>query len=130
MSWMRTSTVLRALAGGLLLAGAAAAHATNYGFLSDTPVSYMRPGEFDALQKATLEALDTKKDGETATWSNKGMRNSVAVDATLTPVDTTQDGNRTCRRVTAVLNAKGQSMTLRPQYCKAGDGPWQFQKPK
>ena len=30
--------------------------------------------------------------------------------------------------VGVVLNAKGQSMNLRPQFCKQGSGNWQLQK--
>jgi hypothetical protein len=30
--------------------------------------------------------------------------------------------------VAVVLNAKGQSMTLRPQFCREGSGAWQLQK--
>lgn len=127
---MRTSSLLRAITGGLLLAGAVAAHASNFGFLSDTPMSYMHQRDIDSLLKAASTALDTKRDGETAAWTNEGTGNSVKLDATMTISQTTKDDNRTCRRMTATLNAKGQSMTLRPQYCKTGDGAWQFQKQK
>jgi surface antigen len=126
----RIPVLTRVLAGGLLFVGAAGAHAVNDGFLADTPISYMRQREIDSLLQAARNALDTKKDGETAIWNNAGMGNSVMVDATLTISQTTQDGDRTCRRMTAVINAKRQSMTLRPQYCKSGSGPWQFQKSK
>ncbi|HLX03651.1 MAG TPA: RT0821/Lpp0805 family surface protein [Trinickia sp.] len=127
---MRTSSLLHAITGGLLLAGAVAAHASNYGFLSDTPMSSMHRRDIDSLLKAANTALDTKRDGETAVWTNEGTGNSVKLDATMTISQTTKDGERTCRRMTATLNAKGQSMTLRPQYCKTGNGAWQFQKPK
>jgi surface antigen len=126
----RTPVLLRAITGGLLLAGAVAAHASNYGFLSDTPLSYMHQRDIDSLQKAANTALDTKRDGETAVWTNESTGSTVKVDATLTLSQTTKDGDRTCRRMTATLNAKGQSMTLRPQYCKTGDGAWQYQKQK
>src|SRR5579863_3767805 len=125
---MRTSSLLHPITGGLLLAGAVAAHASNYGFLSDTPMSSMHRRDIDSLLKAANTALDTKRDGETAVWTNEGTGNSVKLDATMTISQTTKDGERTCRRMTATLNAKGQSMTLRPQYCKTGNGAWQFQK--
>lgn len=127
---MRTSLVLRALVGSVFWAGAVGAHASNIGFLSDTPMSYMHSREIDSLLNAAMKALDTKKDGETAIWNNAGMHNSVVIDATFTLSQTTRDGDRTCRNMTATLNAKRQSMTLRPQYCRAGDGPWQLQKQK
>jgi surface antigen len=127
---MRTSALLRAITGGMLLAGAVAAHASNYGFLSDTPMSYMHQRDIDSLLKAANTALDTKRDGETAVWTNESTGSSVKVDATLMSSQTIKDGDRTCRRMTATLNAKRQSMTLRPEYCKTGDGAWQFQKQK
>ncbi|TKC80368.1 hypothetical protein FAZ69_29065 [Trinickia terrae] len=126
----RSSALLRTLACCLLLSGAAAAHASNYSFLNDTPMSYMHQRDIDSLLKAADHALDAKRDGETATWTNEGTGNSVKIDAMLTISQTTTDGGRTCRSMTAVLSAKRQSMTLRPQYCKTGNGQWQFQKQK
>jgi hypothetical protein len=51
----------------------------------------------------------------------------VKIDATIAVVDTTNDGGRTCRNLAVELNAKGQSMHLRPQFCKQG-AAWQLQK--
>jgi surface antigen len=124
----RTSALMHVLTGSVLLAGALSAHASNYGFLSDTPLSYMHQRDIDSLLHAANTALDAQRDGETAVWNNEGMGSSVKVDATLTLSQTTHDGDRTCRRITATLNAKGQSMTLRPRYCKSGGGAWQLQK--
>ncbi|WP_206999746.1 hypothetical protein [Trinickia mobilis] len=60
---MRPSALLRAFTGGLLLASAVAAHASNCGFLSDTPTSYLHQRDIDSLLKAANTALDTKRDG-------------------------------------------------------------------
>ncbi|MBW8838032.1 MAG: hypothetical protein JF605_24140, partial [Burkholderia sp.] len=72
--------------------------------------------------------LDQKQDGETTTWVNEGTRNSVKIDATIQVVKTSKEGARTCRDLGIVLNAKGQSMNLHPQFCKQGSGTWQLQK--
>jgi hypothetical protein len=52
----------------------------------------------------------------------------VKIDATITIASTSKEGERTCRDLGVVLNAKGQSMNLRPQFCKQGSGKWQLQK--
>ncbi|WP_429281924.1 RT0821/Lpp0805 family surface protein [Paraburkholderia sp. GAS41] len=124
----RTRVLFQVTLGGLLLAATVGAEAANLGFLSDTPIAYMKERDIASVKKAVFSALDSKQDGEAATWVNDGTGNSVHIDATITPLSTAKDGDRTCRDTTVVLNAKGQSMTLRPQFCRAGSGVWQLQK--
>ncbi|WP_144156710.1 RT0821/Lpp0805 family surface protein [Paraburkholderia sp. BCC1885] len=125
---MRTRALFHVTVGGLLLAASVGAYAANLGFLSDTPIAYMKQRDIDSVKKAVQDALDSKQDGEAATWVNEGTGNSVHIDATITPQGTAKEGERTCRDTTVVLNAKGQSMTLRPQFCREGSGAWQLQK--
>jgi surface antigen len=125
---MRNRALFQLTVGGLLLAASVGAYAGNLGFLSDTPVAYMKQRDIDSVKKAVMSALDTKQDGEAATWVNDGTGNSVHIDATITPQSTAKQAERTCRDTTVVLNAKGQSMTLRPQFCREGSGAWQLQK--
>ncbi|MFM0170620.1 RT0821/Lpp0805 family surface protein [Paraburkholderia sediminicola] len=125
---MRTRVLSQLTAGSLLLGGAIGAQAANLGFLNDTPISYMKQRDVDSVKKAVISALNDKQDGETANWVNEGTGNSVKIDAAITMASTAKDGDRTCRDVGVVLNAKGQSMTLRPQFCKQGSGTWQLQK--
>jgi hypothetical protein len=51
----------------------------------------------------------------------RGTGNSVKIDAAMTPESTNHEGEKTCRLVSVVLSAKGQSMNLRPRFC--GYGP-------
>ena len=125
---MRTRALFHATVGGLLLAATVGAYAANLGFLRDTPSAYLKPRDIDSVTKAVFSALDSKQDGEAAAWVNDGTGNSVHIDASITPQSTAKDGDRTCREVAVVLNAKGQSMTLRPQFCREGSGAWQLQK--
>jgi surface antigen len=125
---MSSRALLNLTIGGLLLAGAAGAQAANLGFLNDTPISWMKPRDVDSVKAAVLNALNTKQDGESADWVNEGTGNSVKIDAAITVASTAKDGERTCREVSVVLNAKGQSMTLHPQFCRQGSGAWQLQK--
>ncbi len=125
---MRTRALFHLSVGCLLLGGALSAQAANLGFLNDTPISYMKQRDVDSVKKAVMAALNDKQDGESANWVNEGTGNSVKIDATITVAGTAKDGERTCRDVGVVLNAKGQSMNLRPQFCKQGEGSWQLQK--
>ncbi|WP_144108656.1 RT0821/Lpp0805 family surface protein [Paraburkholderia sp. BCC1886] len=125
---MRTHVLCQLAAGSLLLGAALGAQAANLGFLNDTPISYLKQRDTDSIKKAVFGALDNKQDGESTSWDNTGTGNSVKIDATITVASTAKDGARTCRDVGVVLNAKGQSMNLRPQFCKQGSGSWQLQK--
>jgi surface antigen len=126
---MRIRTLFQVTVSGVLLAAAVSAYAANLSFLNDTPISYMKQRDIDSVKAAVEKALNQKQDGESAVWVNDGTGNSVHIDATITPQGTAKDGERTCRDTTVVLNAKGQSMTLKPQFCRQGaSGPWQLQK--
>jgi hypothetical protein len=125
---MRTRALFHLSVGSLLLGGAIAAQAANLGFLNDTPITYMKQRDVDSIKGAVFTALNDKQDGESASWVNEGTGNSVKIDATITVASTAKEGERTCRDVGVVLNAKGQSMSLRPQFCKEGSGNWQLQK--
>ncbi|MGF6674173.1 RT0821/Lpp0805 family surface protein [Paraburkholderia tuberum] len=111
-----------------LLAGPVLCHASNLNFLKDTPITYMRDADRKALNNAAQKALDTKKDGESLEWSNAGTGNPVSITGTVTPRDTTKDGDRTCRTATLVAVAKGQTQSWTPVACKTGNGPWKVLK--
>ncbi|SAK48920.1 hypothetical protein AWB76_01270 [Caballeronia temeraria] len=113
--------------GALALSGACV-HAANLNFLNDTPISYMKPPDRQALNRAAQNALDTKQDGESVRWSNEGTGNPVHIEGTVTPRDTEKSGSGTCRKVTLTAIAKGQTQTWTPTACKKGDGPWQIKK--
>ncbi|MBN3765524.1 hypothetical protein [Burkholderia sp. Ac-20365] len=125
---MNIRAVFQLSVGGLLLAGAMGAHAANLNFLNDTPIAYMKQADNDSLRQAAFETLNTKKDGESATWNNEGLRNSTRIEAQLTPDATSKSGDRTCRQMHVVLSAKGQAMNLNPQFCREGTGQWVMQK--
>ncbi|EGD05408.1 hypothetical protein NUV26_32575 [Burkholderia pseudomultivorans] len=120
------SLVSRVLAGAAFAAAMLPAHAqNNLNFLSDTPISYFSKADRASLSKAVAQVRDAGKDGETTTWQSSGR--GTQIDAKLTPTTTEKDG-KTCREVATEIAAKGQTMTLRPVYCKTAAGNWQFQK--
>ncbi|MBC8747788.1 MULTISPECIES: hypothetical protein [Paraburkholderia] len=123
----RTCVLFHLSTASLLLVAAIGAQGANLAFLNDTPITYMRQRDNDSLKHAVLSALNDRKDGESFTWVNDGTGNSVKIDATVTMDSTSTDGGRACRSLAVVLEAKGQSMNLRPNFCKEG-GAWQLQK--
>ncbi|TDG09681.1 hypothetical protein E1N52_07825 [Paraburkholderia guartelaensis] len=125
----RTLHTLSALGAALFVAvGMGSAHAANLGFLNNTPMSFMTQADYNSLQNAVRDAVEHKADGESASWSNEGSRNGTRITSTITPSNTQKEGDKTCRDTEVVINAKGQSMTLRPHFCRTGEGAWVFQK--
>jgi surface antigen len=96
--------------------------AANLGFLSNSPVAYMKQRDLKALNKAADNALDTRQDGEALDWSNEGAGNSVPIKGTITPLSTDKSGEQVCRQLTIVAVAKGQTQTWSPTACKDGAG--------
>jgi hypothetical protein len=112
----------------LLLTGIPVAEASNLNFLNDTPMSYIKKPDIDSIKSKLVEVLNQKKDGEATRWTNEGTGNSVKIDATMTPERTSHEGEKTCRRVSVILNAKGQSMALHPTFCGTSQTDWTLQK--
>lgn len=125
----RTLHTLSALGAALFVTvGMGSAHAANLGFLNNTPMSFMNQEDYNSLQNAVRDAVEHKADGESTTWSNEGSRNGTRINSTITPSNTQKEGDKTCRDTEVVITAKGQSMTLRPHFCRVGEGAWKFQK--
>jgi surface antigen len=101
-----------------------AAEAANLGFLNNTPITYMKQRDLQALNNAAHSAHDTKQDGESLDWNNEGAGNPVALKGTVTPSDTNKNGERTCRKLTMVAQAKGQTQTWAATVCKPDGGKW------
>jgi surface antigen len=121
----RVSVLL--VASCVVLAGGAA-QAANLGFLNNSPITYMKQPDLQALNKAAHTALDTKQDGESLDWSNEGAGNAVAINGTITPSDTDKKGDRTCRKLSIVAHAKGQAQTWAPTACNTDGGGWALLK--
>ncbi|RQS65248.1 hypothetical protein DID96_27165 [Burkholderia sp. Bp8963] len=120
------SVIARVLAGAACVAAMLPAQAqNNLNFLNDTPLSYFSKADLASLTKAVQKVRDEGKDGETETWQNSGGR--AQIDAKLTPATAEKDG-KTCREITTQIDAKGQTVTLKPVYCKTAAGKWQLQK--
>jgi hypothetical protein len=123
-------SIIRATLGTLLLAAAplAAWPATDPGFLHDTPLGHLDQQDIDALDSTIRVVLNTRNDGETSRWTNRGSGTPTEIDATLTPEGTTIKHRKTCRFVVVTVRAKGKSIRLRPRYCQTADASWALQK--
>jgi len=119
---------LRTIAAAALVAVSATASAANLGFLNNTPITYMKQRDLQALNKAAQIALNTKQDGESLDWNNEGTGNTVRINGTVTPQETFESGGLKCRKVTLVAHAKGQTQTWIPTACKQSDGTWKLKK--
>jgi surface antigen len=106
----------------------AGAFAANLGFLNNTPITYMKQRDLQALNKAAQTALETNKDGESLDWNNEGTGNTVAINGTVTPHETFESDGLKCRKITLVANAKGQTQTWAPTACRQADGKWKLKK--
>jgi surface antigen len=119
---------VQSIVAGVLLATVGVAGAVNLGFLNNSPISYMKQPDLQALNNAARTALNTKQDGESLDWNNEGAGNPVAIKGTVTPVSTEKSGDQTCRKITLVAVAKGQAQSWTPTVCKEGAGKWQLKK--
>jgi hypothetical protein len=128
LEFLLSTHCVRVMLPALLLAGMAAAEASNLDFLNDTPMSCIKKRDMDSIKSALVEVLNTKNDGETTRWINEGTGNSVKIDAAMTPESTSREGERTCRLVSVVLSAKGQSMNLHPRFCGTSRTDWTLQQ--
>ncbi|MDR5737934.1 MULTISPECIES: RT0821/Lpp0805 family surface protein [unclassified Caballeronia] len=119
---------IRTIAAAALAVSSAGAFAANLGFLNNTPITYMKQRDLQALNKAAQVALDTKKDGESLDWNNEGAGNPVPINGTVTPHETFEADGLQCRKITLVAHAKGQTQTWTPTTCKQADGKWKLKK--
>ncbi|SAL47735.1 hypothetical protein AWB74_02161 [Caballeronia arvi] len=117
-----------AIAAAALAAVSAQAGAANLGFLNNTPITYMKQRDMQALNDAAQVALNTKQDGESLDWNNKGAGNTVPINGTVTPQNTFEADGLKCRKITLVAEAKGQTQTWTPIACKQSDGKWKLKK--
>src|SRR6266581_1921138 len=102
---------LQLAACSVFLGYAAGSSAANLGFLMNTPISYMKERDLQQLNRAARTALDSKQDGGALDWNNDGTGNPVHVAGTITALNTRKDGERSCRTLAIVANAKGQTQT-------------------
>ncbi len=124
----QASGLIRVVAAGALVTASAGVFAANLGFLNNTPIT-LKQRDLQALNRAAQVALDTKQDGESMDWNNKGRRQlgtdrrhgDAARQFRSTRHEVPQDHARRAR-------AKGQMQTWSPSACKHSDGKWQLLK--
>lgn len=97
-----------------LLALATSAFAFNTSFLQDAPVRYFTDQDFKILTATAQHALDHSPNNTKVTWQNP----ATGAHGTLTPLNTTKENGRTCRRLKIFDSAKGRSGEATYKMCK------------
>ncbi len=77
----------------LLVAGTAVASAANLGFLNDTPISYMKQRDLQALNKRGERGARNQAGRRVVDWNNKGAGNPVSINGTVTPQNLEEGGD-------------------------------------
>ena len=93
------------------------------GFMSNTPLSRLKPADVDSLHQAVLQALDQSKDGEATSWTSSDT-GSNATTVAISPLRTFKSGGMDCRSVQLSFTSKVQKDGMTPSYCKGTEGTW------
>lgn len=97
--------------------------AQNLRFLDYSPSTYFTDKDWELLRGAVNDALANKKPGETVEWSNQ----SSGSHGTVTPLDSFEQFNTTCRRVRVSNEAHDIKATRVLGLCKdPGSGEWKI----
>jgi surface antigen len=97
------------------------AQAGNYGFLADSPLGRFKAEDYDLMQSAVTEVLNSTTIGTAKSWQNPTSGNGGTI--TLLRTFTTANG-RDCRRVRNDTHAKTLLGSLTMNICRTGEGPW------
>lgn len=122
---MRRFTVLAAtlsLAAPLVLGA-------GLGFMSNTPLTRLKPSELDSLNQSVTQALNESKDGQATQWASPDTdaSSSRATAVEIVPVRSYKHGGLDCRAVQLSFSSKMQNDRMTPAYCKTADGSWKLQ---
>ena len=98
------------------------ASAFNLLFLRDSPVAEFSEADIEMMIDAFDDAMDNYADGIARSWKN-GKSGHFGQ---ITPLDKTQEGDRTCRNVDIENSAGSKTGVSRFKYCKENNGQWQF----
>ena len=117
----RPTARLAALAMACLIS---VGHASNFGFLESAPAGNFDDKDWELLQNAVTELLDTAADGGTGAWRNEqnGHNGKLVLMSTYEAYGTT------CRRV-QITNEAGdfRAVSVR-DLCKDKQGKWKILK--
>jgi len=110
------------IASALALSASHLAHAVNIGFLRDAPITFFSQEEMGMFKQTVLRSLADNADGQTSRWSSTTSDSGGEV----TPLDTRNVDDTTCRRTRIVNRAKGREGFGVYEFCLQPDGDWKI----
>ncbi len=122
----RPHTKRRAWALGLAAAvGLSSAQAVSpWSWLKDTPASRFTEQDWTLMRAANVEALEHGADGTETRWENPETGNT----GSITPLNTSEDENGTCREARIVNHAGQASGDSTYRFCRQADGSWMVRR--
>ncbi len=103
------------------LAAATPSHAQGYSFLKYAPERYFQDRDWQLMQEAVQEALDTRADGESVHWANQATGCSGTV--TALKADLSQPG-KDCRAARIANRAPKATSDSEHRFCRDESGDW------
>lgn len=99
------------------------------GFMSNTPLSRLKPSELDSLNQSVNQALNESKDGQATQWASPDADpgSSRATTVEIVPVRSYKHSGLDCRAVQLSFTSKMQNDRMTPAYCKTADASWKLQ---
>jgi hypothetical protein len=107
--------------GGMAISASVAAQ--NWRFLRDAPITFFTPRDVELFRANLRDTLDNAKDGERRSWLNSAS----GAGGSVTPEETSRQGETVCRRVRLDNSAKGHGGFTRKTFCKRAGRDWQVQ---
>jgi surface antigen len=117
---MKKSRILLLSAFASLTFFAQLTQASNLRWLDYSPARHFTDQDWEIATAAAREALNDKEDGVAVSWENPASKNH----GTLTPLNTQQADNTTCRDLRIENHAGGLSGNVIYQFCQQPDGKW------
>jgi surface antigen len=104
--------------------------AAGLGFMSNTPLSRLKPDEIAGLNKTIDDALEHSKIGQSELWSNADTQpNNNVTSVRITPTQEFTRNGMSCRQLSLKFSSKIQNDVMNPSYCKGSDGGWDLAPP-
>jgi hypothetical protein len=102
------------------------AHAVNYNFLKDAPVTRLNSAELKEFLAFVSTTLDQTADGDTVEWTASKTR----FNSKLTPKARSSDNGKTCREIRIESDSVDRHARGDYRFCKNAQGIWQVANPK
>ena len=127
MPHLRHRCVL-ALIGAALLATATPSFAYFRDVLASTIIGSMSQTELKSFTQAIGNALSSAADNTPAQWTWPAKGKQLAIDATITPLESKTDAGQACRRLQSELTRGTSKEQWTAWLCKQPSGEWKLRR--